>query len=187
MGSAVAPRQSPPVSGSQLRTNNSSRAAAAAFRHNTSSRHHVRAPRAGNLFGDLLEKLAELRQGAFEGEAEAGGEFLRLDSESSGSVDGGGNEAFGPLAVLAVGLDAQEWAQLQMLLDYLGAHEVLLVPCMRFMLSGSLGDAFGAARSSLAHEPPSLGAHRVLFLSGMYASKVCSPWKISCAPEPLKL
>jgi hypothetical protein len=100
-----------------------------------------------------------------------GGTFAELDPSSRGSVDGSCDAAFGPLAILAVGLPAEEHAALAALLIEMGADELQLIPCTAAMLGGSLGEALEAAPPP-PHEPPRLGARRVLFLSGMYAAEV---------------
>lgn len=148
-------------------------------------RQRVPPVQAGGPLGNFLSKLADLQHNLElipgdmsdaeitaqeEGDQEEG-TFRPLDPQSTGSVDGSSEQAFGPLAVLAVGLPADEHALLRALLDGMGADDVRLVPCTPSMLQGSLGAALDVDPLP-AHQPPPLRLPRVLFLSGMYAAEL---------------
>lgn len=135
------------------------------------------------MFDGFLDKMAGLAGGPIppqdqdyyeEDEEEEGGTFVALDPTSTSSVDGSGEGTFGPLAVLAVGFLAAEFAALQDLMDEIGAEEVALVPATRGLLGGTLGEALSAdpppdhPGDGEAGPPP----QKILFLSGMYASEV---------------
>lgn len=115
--------------------------------------------------------------------------FVKLDPNSTGSVDGSGETTFGPLAMLAVGFLAEEFAVLQQLLDEIGADEVKLIPCTQKLIKEkkTLGDALSLDPPP-PHEAPSsyfssssnssntisnnTSSRKIIFLSGMYASEV---------------
>jgi Domain of unknown function (DUF3783) len=115
--------------------------------------------------------------------------FVKLDPNSTGSVDGSAETTFGPLAMLAVGFLPEEFAALQQLLDDIGADEVNLIPCTEKIIkqNKSLGEAlsldppppFENTNFSFSSSNTSGGGNvgtntnqKVIFLSGMYASEV---------------
>lgn len=114
--------------------------------------------------------------------------FVQLDPNSTGSVDGSAETTFGPLAMLAVGFLAEEFAALQQLLDDIGADEVNLIPCTQKLIeeNRTLGEAlsldpqplhettssFSSSSGSSTNTAINTRNQKVVFLSGMYASEV---------------
>lgn len=63
------------------------------------------------------------------------------DVSSDGGLGGSSEKVFGPLAILAVGYQEDEFARFRDMLIELEAEMIKLIPCSPAMLSGTLGQA----------------------------------------------
>lgn len=133
-----------------------------------------------NMFGSPPTDQEQLDE-----DEEFGAKFVPLDAENDVGLGESSGDPFGPLAILAVGLLAEEFSALQELLLEIEAHMIALIPADRAAFGKALGDAFIPAVAKEAaedagipapplprHEDPESGTPRVLFLSGMYSSEV---------------
>ncbi|PNH05255.1 hypothetical protein TSOC_008495 [Tetrabaena socialis] len=108
------------------------------------------------------------RPGEDEDEENEGTEMQRLDAESGGL--GEDKSAFGPLAVLLVGFQAEEVEAFRRVMIEMEADMVKLVPCSPAMMAGTLQQALESEFPK--YEQPPLGTRRMAFLSGMFGSEL---------------
>ncbi|KAL4420278.1 hypothetical protein ABPG77_005618 [Micractinium sp. CCAP 211/92] len=130
----------------------------------------------GGLFGSGAGSSSSSSNTADEEQAfledEEGGKMVALDASSAGSLDGSSEEAFGPMAVLAVGFTQQEFERLRRVLhEDMDAGMVKVIPAPTAAMAGSLGAALEMEPVPEFEQAP-LGTRRVCFLSGMYAAEV---------------
>jgi hypothetical protein len=161
-------------------------------------------PPCSNPFDSFLDNVRKVAGSNFQPDYDTNVEdeenentFVKIDPNSTGSVDGSTETTFGPLAMLAVGFLAEEFTALQSLLDEIGADEVNLIPCTQELIKEkTLGEAL-SRNPPPPHEHPAAyfsttttsssgnttsfsggdsiintSSQKVIFLSGMYASEV---------------
>lgn len=114
-----------------------------------------------------LSSLADA--GDSQEQEDAGADMRRLDTDSRTGVDGG-DEAFGPLAVLLVGFLSEEVDAFRKLMLDMEADMVKIIPCTRAQLGSSLQQALESEYP--VYEQPPLGTRRTVFLSGMFGAEV---------------